>query len=120
MNPLMGVTLAHPAQSPLHDLEGIGLQGDQDTQPSVLRRGQGTVLLSRVLTGRARSSIEAPVGHVGLERGLKGWDQLPKLVPRETGQIQDLRGAGLQIGKPSTAHGCDLLSLEAQHTINRD
>jgi hypothetical protein len=46
-----------------------------------------------------RLPMEAPVGHMGLERGLKGRDQPPKLVEGEMGQIQDLRGPGLEIGE---------------------
>ena len=68
----MGCALAHPEQPSLHHWEGRGLQGDQDTQQSVLGHGQRTVGVGRVATGRARLPIEAPVGHMGLERGLKG------------------------------------------------
>jgi hypothetical protein len=74
MNPLMGCALAYPEQPPLHHLKGIGLQVDQEKQQPILGRGQGTVRVGRVPTGGARSSIEAPFGHMGLERGLKGWD----------------------------------------------
>jgi len=120
MKPLRGCALAHPEQPPLHHLEGIGLQVDQNTQQAVLGRGQRTVGVGRVATGRARLRVKAPVGHMGLERGLKGRHYLPKLVHRETGQIEHLCRAGLQIGAPSRAHGNGLLSLEAQYTINRD
>ncbi len=41
MNPLMGFALAHPEQPPLHDLERIGLQVDQDEQESILGCWQG-------------------------------------------------------------------------------
>jgi hypothetical protein len=37
---------------------------------------------------------------MGLERGRKGWDQLPKLLYREAGQIEHRYRAGLQIGEP--------------------
>jgi hypothetical protein len=74
MNPLMGFALAHPEQPPLHHLEGIGLQVDQDTQQPILRGRQRTVLVGRVSTGSARLPVEAPVSHMGLERGLKGRD----------------------------------------------
>jgi hypothetical protein len=36
------------------------------------------------------------------------------------GEIQELRRAGLQIGKPYTGHSWCLLSWEAQYSINRD
>jgi len=100
MNPLMGFALTHPKQPPLHDLERISLQVDQDKQQPILRRGQGAALVGRVPPGGARLPIEAPVGHMRLERGIKGRDQLLKLGHRETGQIEHLRGAGLEIGKP--------------------
>jgi hypothetical protein len=100
MNPLMGFALAHPEQPPLHHLERVGLQVDQEKQQPILRGRQRTVLVGRVAAGGTRLPIEAPVGHMGLERGLKGRDQLPQLVHGETGQIQDLRRAGLEIGKP--------------------
>jgi len=35
-----------------------------------------------------------------LERGLKGWDELLKLVKRQAREIQKLRGARLQISEP--------------------
>jgi hypothetical protein len=100
MNPLMGFALAHPEQPPLYYLEGVGLQVDQDKQQPLLRGRQRTVLVGRVPPGGARLPIETPVGHMSLERGLKGRDQLPKLIYGETGQIQDLCGAGLDVGKP--------------------
>jgi hypothetical protein len=55
-----------------------------------------------------------------LERGLKGWDQLLKLVESQACHIQELRGAGLQIGKLYTGHLWCLLYWEAQYIINRD
>jgi hypothetical protein len=116
----MGLALAHAEQPPLHHLEGVSLQIDQDTQQPILGGRQGTVLVGRLSANGAWPPIEAPVGHMRLERGLKGRDQVPKLVQGKTGQIQDLRGAALEIGEPSRAHGGGLLSLEAQHTINRD
>jgi hypothetical protein len=100
MNPLMGFALAHPEEPPLPHLERISLQVDQDKQQPILGRGQGTVRVGRVPTGGARSSIEAPFRHMGLERGLIGWDYLLKLGHRETGHIEQLCGASLEIGKP--------------------
>jgi hypothetical protein len=118
MNPRMGFALAHPEQPPLYDLEGRGLQVDQDQPEPILGRGERAVGVGRVATGRAWFPVEAPGGHVGLEGGLKGRHSRPTLVHRETGQIEYLCRAGLQIGEPSRAHG--LLSLEAQYPINRD
>jgi hypothetical protein len=96
----MGLALAQAEQPPLHHLERIGLQIDQDKQQPILRRRQRTVLVGRVPSSGARLPIEAPAGHMSLERGLKGLDQWLKLIHGETGQIQDLRGAGLEIGEP--------------------
>jgi hypothetical protein len=81
-------------------LEGICFQVDQDKQQPILRRWQRTVLVSRVPAGGARLSIEAPLRHMGLERGLKGSDQVLKLLHGKTGQIEHLCGAGLEIGEP--------------------
>jgi hypothetical protein len=71
MNPLMGLTLAHPKQSPVHDLEGVRFQVDQDKQQPICWRRQRTVLIGRVPAGGARLAIEAPGGHMSLEGGLK-------------------------------------------------
>jgi hypothetical protein len=112
--------LAHAEQPSLDDWEWRGLHIDQEAQQPILRRRQRTVLVGRVPPGRARLPIEAPVGHMRLERGLKGWDQALEFLHGETGPIQDLRRAGLEIGESSHAHRCGLLSLEAQYTLNRD
>jgi hypothetical protein len=45
---------------------------------------------------------------------------VPKLLQRETGQIEHLGQTGLEISEPSRSHGGGLLSLEAQDIINRD
>ena len=100
MNPLMGFALAHSEQPSLHHLEGIGLQVDQDKQQPILGGGQRTVLVGRISANSTRLPIKAPGGHVGLERSVKGGDHLPKLMQGQTGQIQHLRGAGLEIGEP--------------------
>ena len=60
------------------------------------------------------------MGHLALIRGLKGEDQPLKLVHGETGKIQDLRRASLEIDDPSHSHSGSLLSLEAQYTLNQD
>jgi hypothetical protein len=120
MNPLMGFALAHPEQPPLHDLEGVRLEVDEDKQQPILGRGQRTVLIGRVPASGARLSIEAPLAHLSLERRFKRPDQRAKLVHGETGEIEYLGGTGLEIGEPSRSHGGGLLSSEAQDTINRD
>ena len=91
----MGLALAHPEEPSLHDLERICLHIHQDEQEPILRRGEGTVLVGRIPTGGAWLPIEAPEGHMGLEGGLKGRDDLLKLVHRETGQIEHLGRAHL-------------------------
>ena len=55
-----------------------------------------------------------------LESRLEGRDELPKLVERQTRQIQELCGAGLHVGELYTGHPWCLLSWEAQYIINRD
>jgi hypothetical protein len=113
MNPLLGFTLTQAEQPSLHDLEGIRLQVDQDTQQSILGCRPRTVRVRRVPARGAWLPIETPVGHMGLEGGLTWGDQRPQLVHGETGHIEHLCRAGLEIGEPSRSHGHGLLSLEA-------
>ena len=108
MKPLMGLALAHPEQPPLHNLPGVGLPVTQDTQPPLLGGRQGAGRVRRVPPGRARLPVEASAGHLGLEGGLKGWHQLPKFLHGATGQIQELRRTGLDVGEAYMAHGCAL------------
>ncbi len=104
MNPLIGFALAHAEQASLDDLERVSLEvGGQEEQP-ILRRRQGAVLVDRKPAGGPGFPVEAPRGHPGLERLLKGRDQLLKLVEGQAGEIQELHRAGLQIGKPYTGH----------------
>jgi len=100
VNPLIRLALVHPEQPALYNLERVRLSVDQDTQQPILRRGQWTVLVGRIPAGRARLPIDTPLGHMGLERGLKRGEQAPKLFQGETGQIQHLRGAGLDVSEP--------------------
>lgn len=120
MNPLMRCALPHPKEPSLHDLERIRFQVDEDKQQPILGRGQRTVPIGRVAAGGTRPPIEAPFRHMCLEHGFKGWDQRPKLLDGETGEIEHLDGAGLDVGEPSRTHSSGLLSSEAQDTINRD
>src|SRR5438876_7378901 len=55
-----------------------------------------------------------------VERRLKGWKELLKLVEGQTGQIEELCGAGPHVGEPYTGHTWCLLSWETQYTTNRD
>jgi hypothetical protein len=70
----MRFALAHPTQPTLYHLQGIGLQIDQDKQQPILRGRQRTVLVGRISAHGAWLPIEAPVGHMRLERGLKRRD----------------------------------------------
>jgi len=120
VNPLIRFALAHAKQAPLHHLEGIGFQVDQNEEQPIFGGWQGAVLIDGKLAGRPGLPIEALHGHVRLERGLKGRDQLLKLVEGQARQIQELHGARLHVGEPYTGHlGC-LLSWETQYIINRD
>src|SRR5712691_4392243 len=81
---------------------------------------QGAVLVHAKPARGPGFPIKAPRRHMRLECGLEGRDQLLKLVEGQAGEIQELRRARLQIGKPDTGHGWCLLSWEAQYIINRD
>ena len=61
--------------------------------------------------GGARLTIEAPSGHMSLEGSLKRQNQRLPLRQCETGHIQHLRRAGLEIGESSRSHGGGLLSV---------
>jgi hypothetical protein len=100
VNPLIGFALAHPEQASVHHLEGIGLQVGQNKQQPIFGCRQRAVLIDTKLAGAPGFPIEAPRRHMGLERGLEGRDEEPKLVERQARQIQKLRGAGLHISEP--------------------
>jgi hypothetical protein len=119
VNPLIGLALVYPEQPSLYHLEEISFQVGEDTQQPILGRRQRTGLIGGVPAGRARLPIKAPLGHMGLEGGLKRWDQAPELIQGQTGQIQHLKRAGLKVGEASMPHSCGLLS-EAQDIINRN
>ena len=104
MNPLIGFALAHAKQALLHHLEGIGFQVDQDEEQPIFGCRQGAIFVHGKLASCPGFPIEAPRGHMGLERHLEGRDQLLKLVERQTRQIQELCRAGLHIGKLYTGH----------------
>jgi hypothetical protein len=99
MNPLMGCALPHAEQAALHHLERRGLQVDQHEEQAIFRRRERTVFVHRAPAGGPRFPIEAPRCEMCLERCLKGRNEALKLVERETGQIQELCGAGLHVGE---------------------
>src|SRR5215471_20962354 len=117
MNPLIGFALAHAEQASLHHLERVSLYIGQNKEQPVFRGRQGAVLIHAKLASGPGLAIEAPRCHMLLEGRLEGRKQLLKLVEGQAGEIQELRGAGLHIGKPDTGHLWCLLSWEAQYTI---
>jgi hypothetical protein len=62
------------------------------------------------LRGSPGLPIEAPRRHMRLKRGLEGRHQLLKFVEGHTGEIQELRRAGLQIGERYMGHKWRLLA----------
>jgi hypothetical protein len=100
MNPLIGFALAHPEQTSLNHLQGIGLQVGQNKQQPVFRCRQGAVLIASKPAGSPGFPIETPRAHMRLERRFKGWDQELKLVERQAGKIEELCRAGLQVSEP--------------------
>ena len=95
----MGFALAHAEQASLDDLEAVRLQVREQEEQPVFRRRQRAVLVHAKPAGGAGLPIEAPRRHVGLERRLKGRNELVKLVEGQAGQIQELCGAILHIGE---------------------
>jgi hypothetical protein len=110
VNPLIGFTLAHTKQPPLHHLERIGFEVDEDKEQPIFRRRQGAVLIDSKLAGGPRFPIETLHGHVRVQRGLEGRDQRLKFLQGQTGPIQELCGAELHIGEPYTSHTWCLLA----------
>jgi hypothetical protein len=94
MDPLIRFALNHPEQAPLHDLERIRFQVDQDEQEPICPRRQGAVLVHGKPARGPRLPIHAPRRHTGVERGLEGWGQLLKLIEGYAGEIQELYRAG--------------------------
>ena len=82
----------------MHHLERIGLQVDQNEEQAIFRGRKRTALVHREPAGDPRLPIEAPRGHMRLERGLEWRDQLLEFVQGQAGQIQELRGAILHVG----------------------
>jgi hypothetical protein len=117
VNSLIRCALAHTKQTPLHHLERIGVEINEDEEQPIFRCRQGAVFIDGKLAGGPGFPIEAPHGHMRLERGLEGRDQSRKFLKGQTGEIQELCGAGLHIDEPYTGHPWGFLSWEAQYTI---
>src|SRR3989449_349436 len=71
----------------------MGKRGEAGTAAGMGATGAGSS--SRGTTTGAASASYAPGRDPGVERGLKGRDQLLKLVERQAGEIQELHRAGL-------------------------
>jgi hypothetical protein len=89
VDPLIGFTLAHTKQAPVHHLERIGFQIDQNEEQAILRARERTGLVDREPAGDPRLPIEAPCGEMRLKCRLEGRDELLKLIERHAGQIQE-------------------------------
>jgi hypothetical protein len=107
----MGLTLAHAEQASLDHLERVGLDICQHKQEPILGCRQWAGLVHGTPASRPELPIEVPRRHTGVERGLKGWHQLLKLVKHHAGDIQERHRAGLQRGDPYTSQGACLLAL---------
>jgi len=112
VDPLIGFPLHHTKQASVDHLEGIGFEVDQNEEQPIFRRRQGAVFVHGKPTRGPRLAIHPPRRHPGVERSLKGWDQLLKLVERQAREIQKLHRARLQHGKSYTSHGSCLLSWD--------
>jgi hypothetical protein len=100
VNPLIRFALTHAKQTPVHHLERIGFQVDQNEEQAIFWRRERTVLVHREPAGGPGFPIEAPRRHVCLERGLEGRDQHLKSLQGQTREIEELCGAGLYINEP--------------------
>jgi hypothetical protein len=109
----MGFALAHAEQASLDDLEAVRLQVREQEEQPVFRRREGAVLIDGKLAGGAGFPIEAPRRHVGLERRLKGRNELLKLVEGQAGEIQKFRCTRLHIGKPWSRRTASMLPLDS-------
>jgi hypothetical protein len=100
VDPWIGFALAHAEQASLDDLEAVRLQVREQEEQPVFRRREGAVFVDGKLASGAGFAIEAPRRHMGSERSLEGRNEELKLIEHQAGQIQELRGARLYIGKP--------------------
>jgi len=116
----MGFALPHAEQASLDHLEAVRLQIREQEEQPLFRRRQGTVLVHGKPAGGPEFPIEAPHGHMRVERRLEGRDQLRKLVERHTRKIQDSVGRDCTSANRKAAIGGTSLLLEAQYIINRD
>jgi len=99
MNPLIGFTLPHAEQASLDDLERVGLHVGKNKQQPIFGGREWTGLVHAKPASGPGLPIEAPRRHMRLKCRLEGRDQLLKLVEGHAGEIEELRGAGLHVGK---------------------
>jgi hypothetical protein len=86
----MGCALDHAAEAPVHHLECVGFEGDQDEQEPVFWCWEGAIFVDGKPARGPRFPIHSPYRHTGLKRGLEGRDELLKLIERQAGEIQEL------------------------------
>ena len=101
------------AQASLDDVERGSLYRDQQKHQPILGCRQGTGLGYGKPARGAGSPIEPPRRHRRLEHRLEGHEQMRDLVESHAGAIQDVCGAGLPGGTPSTGHPWCLHGKEA-------
>jgi hypothetical protein len=89
VDPLVGLALAHAEQAPVHHLERISLEVDQNEEQAIFRGRERTVLIYREPAGDPRLPIEARRGEMRLECCLEGRDSLVKCIERQAGHIQE-------------------------------
>ena len=97
MDSLMRCALAHAAQASLDHLERVGPHRCEKKHESIFRGRPWTVVVYEKPTSGPRRPIEAPRRHGGVQCGRKGRDQRLQRVERETGHLQALRGAVLDV-----------------------
>jgi hypothetical protein len=69
--------------------ERIGLKVAKNEKQAIFWRRERTVLVHREPAGGSGFPIEAPSYKMRLERGLKRYDELLKLLARQASQIQE-------------------------------
>ena len=120
VDPLIGFALAHAEQASLDHLEAVGFRvGEQEERPVFgCRQRQFWYTLNRRAVRGLPSKAHAAMYALGTPP--RRAESAAETRRGQAGEIQELRGTGLQIGKPYSGHWWCLLSGEAQYIINRD
>jgi len=104
----------------MHHLECIGFEVDEDEKQPIFRRREEAVLIHAKPAGGAGFPSKASRRHRRLKRGLKGRDELLKLIKSQAGKIQELCGgtaARQTVNQPMGRASChDIVISEAHHT----